>query len=127
MAEIIKINVEITQQKEKLLKIPETTRVPLNSIVQWNIVGLDRYFDEPNFRRRGLIFTLYFSDKSPFSWKQQFIQLQDPHFFPYYPNRIIRLAEEVADEKGDFKYGVSVTEAKTDKPLYDEDPFLIVY
>jgi len=127
MAEIIKINVEITQQREKLLRIPETTRVPQNSIVQWNIVGLDKYFDEPNFRRSGLIFTLYFSDKSPFRWKRQFIQLQDPHFFPYSPNRIIRLAEEVADEKGDFKYGVSVTEAETDKPLYDEDPRLIVY
>ena len=127
MAEIIKINVEITEQREKLLRIPERIRVPQNSIVQWNIIGLDKYFDRPNYGRGGLIFTLYFSDKTPFRWKRQFIQLQDPRFFPYYPNRVIRLAEEVADEKGDFKYGVSVTEAESDKILYDEDPFLIVY
>jgi hypothetical protein len=37
------------------------------------------------------------------------------------------LAEDIADEKGDFKYGVRVTEAETDEQLYDEDPFLIVY
>lgn len=127
MAETIKIDIEISENREKLLKIPETTRVPHNSIVQWNIIGLDRYFDSPEFRRIGLIFTLYFSDKSPFGWKRQFIQLHDPHFFPIYPNRLIRLAEDVADEKGDFKYGVRVTEAETDKQLYDEDPFLIVY
>lgn len=127
MAETIIINIEISEDREKLLKIPERTRVPVNSVVQWNIVGLDKYFDSPEFRRRGLIFTLYFSDKTPFGWKRQFIQLHDPHFFPFYPNRIIRLAEDVADEKGDFKYGVRVTEAETDEQLYDEDPFLIVY
>jgi hypothetical protein len=127
MAETIKINIEISKDREKLLKIPERIRVPLNSIVQWNIVGMDKFFDLPEFIRTGLIFTLYFSDKTPFGWKRQFIQLQDPYFFPFYPNRIIRLAEDVADEKGDFKYGVKVTEAEGDKPLYDEDPFLIVY
>jgi len=128
MAEIIKINVEITEQGDKLLRISERTRVPQNSIVQWNIIGLHKYFNRPKFGRGGgLIFTLYFSDTTPFRWKRQFIQLYDSYIFPHYPYSVIRLAEDVADEKGDFKYGVSITESASEKILYDEDPRLIVY
>ena len=128
MAETIKINIQITQQKEKLLKIPERIIVPQNSIVQWNIIGLDKfYIKTPIYWRNGLIFTLYFSDKTPFRWKRQFIQLhEDPRFFPFYSSKIVRLAEDVADEKGDYKYGVKVSDGESDETIYDEDPFLIV-
>ena len=128
MAEIFRVNIEFTGDREKLLRIPEKIEVPQYSILQWNIVNLDKYYFESEFWRRGLVFTIYFSDKSPFPWKRQFVQLrEDPRILPYYPNRIIRLAEEVANEKGDFKYGVKVDEGESNEPLYDEDPFLIVF
>lgn len=128
MAELFRVNIEFTGELNKLLHIPEKIEVPQYSILQWNIVNLDKYFYESDFWRRGLIFTIYFNDKSPFPWRRQFVQLQDdPRFHPSYPYRIIRLAEEVADEKGDFKYGVKVDDGESNEPLYDEDPFLIVY
>lgn len=127
MAELIRVNIEFTGERNKLLHIPEKIEAPQFSILQWNIVNLDKYY-ESDLRRRGLIFTIYFSDKSPFPWRRQFMQLSnDPRLLPYYPNKIIRLAEEVVEEKGDFKYGVKVDEGESNDPVYDEDPFLIVY
>lgn len=38
MAEIIKIDIELTGQPEKLLRIPNEIVVPLHSIIQWNII-----------------------------------------------------------------------------------------
>lgn len=130
MAEIFKINIEIREQQEKLLlKIPESTKVPVGSIVQWNIIGLDKHYNNPPLHwTKGLIFTLYFSDGSPFRWRRQFVQLQhDPRFFPYYSNKIVRLAEDIAYETGNYKYGVKVTDAESDETLFDEDPYLIVF
>lgn len=37
MAEIFTINIELTSERQKLLKIPELIEVPRGSIVQWNI------------------------------------------------------------------------------------------
>lgn len=128
MAEIIRINIPLSPQGEKLLTIPEKINVPLFSVVQWNIIGLDKYYFQTDLRRRGLIFTLYFDKETPFRWKRQFVQIhEDPRFFPHYPNRVLRLAEDVADEKGSFKYGIRVSEAEQNETLYDEDPILIVY
>lgn len=73
-----------------------------------------------------LIFTLYFDNKSSFKWKRTFIQLFDPHFGPYY-SKTIRLADDVADKKGDFKYDVSVFDTEQNEPVYDEDPLLRVF
>jgi hypothetical protein len=125
MAEIIKINIEVNSNREKLLTIPEKIEVPQFSVVQWNINNFEDYLHKAARPFRSLIFTLYFEDKSPFSWKRKFIQLYDPHFGPYY-SKVIRLAEDVADVKGDFKYGVSVFDADQNEQIYDEDPYLIV-
>lgn len=130
MAEIIKVNIEISEQQEKLsLKIPEITKVPVGSIVQWNIIGFAKLYKVPPiFWRRGLIFTIYFSKKSPFSWRRQFIQLhQEGRFFPYYLSNLVRLAEDFADEKGDYKYGIKVNDGTTGDEVFDEDPYLIVF
>lgn len=129
MAEIYRVNIKFSSQSEKLLKIPETIRVPQFSIIQWNIVGLNKnLIEDSKFWRKGLIFTIYFDDKTPFRWKRQFVQVHDePHFYPNFPNRMLRLAEDSADEKGDYKYGVRVSEAESDETLYDEDPLIIVY
>lgn len=128
MAEIFRVNIEFTGERQKLLRIPDKIEVPQFSILQWNIINLDNYYYESDFGRRSLIFTIYFSDKSPFPWRRQFVQLrQDPRISPFYPSTTVRLAEEVAGEKGDYKYGVKVDEGESNEPLFDEDPFLIVY
>jgi hypothetical protein len=126
MAELIKINIEVNSSEEKLLSIPQRIEVPQFSVVQWNISDYGDYLYESNQRRRSLIFTLYFEDKSPFSWKRKFIQLYHPYFILYY-STIIRLAEDVVDVKGDFKYGVSVFDADQNSQVYDDDPYLKVY
>lgn len=128
MAEIFRVNIEFTGDRERLLRIPEKITVPQFSIVQWNIVKTGKYIFESALWRRGLIFTIYFNDKSPFSWKRQFVQIREDQLLkPNYASIIIRLAEDVADEKGDFKYGVRVDESGFNEQLYDEDPFLIIY
>ncbi|MDR3678433.1 MAG: hypothetical protein P4L41_00605 [Flavipsychrobacter sp.] len=39
---------------------------------------------------------------------------------------IVRIAEDEAEKKGHFKYGVKVESGQTGEMLYDEDPTLIV-
>jgi len=134
---IFRVNIHVSLEsmnvngwkKALLLEIPRKTEVPQGSVVQWNIVGLEGILNEPStLLEEGLIFTIYFSDKSPFHWKRQFIQLHNRRCGLYLTNGIIRLAEEVADESGDYKYGIKVTDGKSDETtLYDEDPYLIVY
>jgi len=126
MAEIFTINIELTTERQKLLKIPELIEVPKGSIVQWNIKNFEEFRHNWHRPFGSLIFTLYFENKSPFKWKRTFIQLFDPHFGPYY-SKTIRLADDVADKKGDFKYGVSVFDAEQNEPVYDEDPLLRVF
>lgn len=129
MAETIKINMNFSLEQKMSLDIPEEIRAPIGSIIQWNILGFNKQIDDRSFFwRNGLIFTLYFSDDSPFRWKRQFIQLHgEPYYFPYYPSKIIRFAEDVADEKGDFKYGIKITDGQSDETLFDEDPRLIIF
>src|SRR5204863_3722524 len=108
--------------------IPAEIKVTQFSVVQWNIIGPDKYFFEPNFWRRGLIFTIYFDKESPFRWKRHFVQIhEDPRYYPNYPSRILRLAEDVADVKGEYKYGVKVSEAERNEPIYEADRMLVVY
>jgi hypothetical protein len=126
MAEIFTINIELTFEGQKLLKIPELIEVPKGSIVQWNIKSFEEYKHILNRPFGSLIFTLYFENKSPFKWKRTFIQLFDTHFESFYP-KTFRLADDVADKKGDFKYGVSVFDAEQNEPVYDEDPLLRVF
>lgn len=121
-----RVDIEFHPKQVKLLVIPEKIIVPQYSVVQWNIVSKDMDLFESKWRE-GLIFTLYFNDASPFLWKRQFIQLHDSRqLYPEFPRKILRLAEDVAEKKGDYKYGVSISEAETDETLYDEDPYISV-
>jgi len=125
MADVIRINIELTRNREKLLIIPERVEVPQFSVVEWNIINVDRDLYPILGRYGSLVFTLYFENNSPFRWKRQFIQIFEPRFEPFL-SKTIRLVEDVADEKGDFKYGVKVVDAEKNETIYDEDPLLIV-
>jgi hypothetical protein len=126
MAEIIKIDIELTTERQQLIKIPEIIEAPKGSIVQWNIKNFEEFRKNWDRPFGSLIFTLYFENKSPFKWKRTFIQLFDSPLGLYY-SKIIRLAEDVADKKGDYKYGVSLFDAEQNEPVYDEDPILRVF
>lgn len=127
MAEIFRVDIQFHPQQESLLIIPEEIKVPQFSVVQWNIIGPDKYFFEHNFWRRGLIFTLYFDKESPFRWKRQFVQVhEDPRFYPNYPTRLLRLAEDVTDEKGNYRYAVTVSNAEDNEALYEAGKMLVV-
>ncbi|MFE3872142.1 hypothetical protein ACFX5F_13010 [Flavobacterium sp. ZS1P70] len=122
MAEIVTINVDFSEHERKLI-IPEKIEVKQFSIIQWNVQNAYRHLD---FEKESLIFTLYFENESPFQWKRNFVQIGLPFFFPYQTNEIIRLAEDSADKKGDYKYGVKIESANSKETLFDEDPYLIV-
>jgi len=141
MPEIININVEINLESEKILRVQERIRVPKNSSVIWNVKFSWNFFEElyfsPKWRlRKGLIFTVYFSQETPFEWKRESLRLPSFRPLPPFPPifRLFRLeteeisiAEGVAEKEGEFKYGIKVSEVGNDEPIYDEDPYLIVF
>ncbi|MCW3107100.1 MAG: hypothetical protein JWQ09_1606 [Segetibacter sp.] len=128
-ADLFRVNIQFTGEREKLLRIPERIEAPQYSLIQSNISGLDKYFYDTDLRRRRqLIFTIYFRDKSPFPWKRQFVQLQgELRNYRYLSKRVVRLAKEVADEKGDFKYGIKAEDSNSNETIYIEDPWLVIY
>ena len=128
MAETYRIDIEFRPDSDKKLIIPETIRVPQNSVIEWSIKELDEISYNKTYYRTGLIFTVYFNKKSPFDWKKESLRIYgDPLFPPFYPFRQVKLAEGVAEIKGSYKYGVKVAEPGNSEPIYDEDPTIIVY
>ncbi len=124
-SEIYRIDIQLSANVQLIPKIPERMEVPQGAVVQWNLMvpkdDLDSFFI-----RRSVIFTLYFSNLSPFAWKRQFVQTP-LRLFPIRSPRILRLAEDVADVKGDYKYGVNAVDGNSGEQLFDDDPLLIVY
>lgn len=135
MAEIIKVdlnlnfdrdNDNILIKEQRLLTIPEIVEVPQFGVVQWNIKNFEEYRMRTHRRERSLIFTIYFDKESPFDWKRNFVQLYDFPFGPFYAKNV-RLAEGVAERKGDYKYGISIFDAEQNETIFDEDPIVRVY
>jgi len=127
MAEIIKVKISFDPEANIPLDIPNEVRAPRKSIIQWNIVGIRKGWPRLDRYRDGIIFTIYFEDESPFGWKRQFRQVYEEIFYPRPFPDTIRLAEDVADRIGDFKYGISVSDASSGEILYDEDPYLKIF
>lgn len=122
MAEIFNIDITGIDDQHKLL-MPKRIEVPLGSIIQWNIKDFNDNFKMPCNFHNGLIFTLYFENFSPFSWKRKFIQIFNSNTFP----KTIRIADDLVERKGEFKYGVNVVSSNLNQTIIDEDPLLIVY
>jgi hypothetical protein len=134
MAEIIKVDLNLNFEvdrdnvflkQEKILTIPEIVQVPQFAVVQWNIKNFEEYRMRTHRNERSLIFTIYFDKESPFDWKRNFVQLYDFPFGPFYANNV-RLAEGVAEKKGDYKYGISIFDANQNEEIFDEDPIVRV-
>lgn len=133
MAEIIKIDLTLNFERERdnvfskqdrMLTIPEIVQVPQFAVVQWNIKNFEEYRMRTR-NKRNLIFTIYFDKESPFDWKRNFVQLYDFPFGPFYAKNV-KLAESVAERKGDYKYGISIFDADQNEEIFDEDPIIRV-
>jgi hypothetical protein len=75
-----------------------------------------------------LIFTVYFNKQSPFNWNSEtFRTYGGPIYPPDFYEEKITIAEGIADKKGEYKYGVRLQRINEPEPIYDEDPFIIVY
>lgn len=132
MPEIYKVNINVTTDLETLLKIPDTIRVSLGTIVQFKLVADEYILQKPpwasNSLSRGWLFKIYFENGSPFDWKTESFSLFSHGFGRQFRTTI---AEGETKETGTFKYGVRAVSVSIDdessEPIYDEDPFLIVY
>jgi hypothetical protein len=149
MPEPILINVEVNLESKKMIRVEERIRVPKNSSVIWNLKLPEHFFEElyylkwTNQRRvqNGLIFTVYFENETPFQWKRESLRFPSNRPIPasildniyelYNRDQPERqeflIAEGVAEKTGDFKYGIKVSEVGNDEPIYDEDPYLVVF
>lgn len=132
MAETYKVRVEFRANSG--FTIPEDITVPLNSNIQWEITDMNTNQSGKRFNQSGLQFRLYFRDKSPFNWNIQSTNFQYPSPQNYSSGGMEyqlapmtqMLAAGVAQEKGDFKYGVVVIDTANEETLYDEDPYIHV-
>lgn len=128
MAETYRIDVELKLDSKKLIILPERIEVPKNSIIEWNIKDFEEFYIRRKYYRTGLLFNIYFDNESPFSWKKESLRLYgDPLFPPFYDRGSIKIAEGIAENKGDFKYGIKVIEIGNSDPIYDEDPYILVF
>ena len=124
MSKITVIKINFDPFGRKTLSIPETIEAPQYSIIQWNIVGLAKLNNhESIYSNRRISFILYFENRTPFNWREKTIS----NYYSNFPSRIIKLAEDTATEKGEYKYGVKIIDSESKKTLFDEDPLIIIY
>jgi hypothetical protein len=136
MAEIFKVNIEFRIGRG--FTFPEHIRIPLNSVIEWNVIDMSVNQSSRRFQQSGLKFQLYFPEKSPFNWTTQSVNFkyQRPSTgsgggrsaieFQMEP-QLQPLASGEPLEKGDFKYGIEVSEIGASESLYDADPWLHVF
>src|SRR4051794_19077096 len=113
MAESLKIKVEF--RVDRGLIIPEDIYVPLHSRVEWEITDMNVNQSARQFAGSGLEFHLYFPKSTPFNWYNQSARMayerpfsSGGQAFQLAPKQQL-LAMGVAEERGDFKYGIRVT------------------
>jgi hypothetical protein len=129
MAENIKIQIEF--RVDRGFVYPEHIRVPVNTRIEWEIIDLNVNQSSRQFFETGLTFELYFQNRSPFRWRRESVGFEYPRptntgggLSPQYAPMIKTLASAVAEEKGDFKYGIRVVDSINNSTIYDDDPWL---
>ena len=120
------VEIQFTPNSEKRITYPETTILPLESEVKWAVT-----LEAPALAEllvHGLIFSIYFTNDSPFSWVEQSTRFKMTNADFFDPRRTTRvnIASGVATEKGTFKYGIKVTLVGSSVPIADDDPYLII-
>src|SRR5580704_8873750 len=126
MAEDYVVNIKLSPGKKVRIE-PERIKVPQYSIIQWNIIYIKPYRWDFKLLRRGLTYSVYLNEGSPFSWTTESLHLiGKPSLLPLSPLKF-KLAEGRAINKGDFKYGIKILVTESDEVLFDEDPYIQVF
>lgn len=132
MADTYKIKIEF--RADRGFNLPEHISIPLNSRIEWEITDLNVNQSSRLFRQSGLRFQLYFLGDSPFNWQVQTTNVRYPRSQSSGDGREMQLAPltqllavGVAQERGDFKYGVRASNVENDETLYDDDPYIHVF
>lgn len=134
MPETIQIEVRFNpENRESIFGLPYRIEVNKGDTIEWVIKDhfvFENFFFQSPRSRRGVKFTLYFEETTPFQWKTESLRILN-RFPPFYPEKMpIIIATGVAETRGDHKYGlklVSLENENRDEPDYDDDPYLRVY
>ena len=128
------IYLDFDLNSENPLVLPEKVEVPLYTIIEWTISSMVNLEDfirgNPKFRS-GLSLTVYFETESPFEWKKESLKIiGDPLYYSFLSKTskeyFFKIADGIAEKKGEFKYGLKASQLGEDEPEYDVDPIIIV-
>lgn len=107
--------------------IPEVAVIPRGTPVQW-LVRNDYGHRYLLHRYPRLFWEIYFVGRSPFPRFSGLLRIRTSSDSPEDSNASHNGSTEplIAEEEGEFKYGIRVIDAETKELISDEDPWLIV-
>jgi hypothetical protein len=117
------VNISVHRDRGKPLQIhPDPATVSVGENVTWELY-YDYYDGRGELSMDPLLWTVYFSDGSPFpGWKNRAVETK-PEGNPEHKGT---LDGGATSSEGDYKYGVRVQNSRTKEILCDDDPRLIV-
>jgi len=110
---------------------PNIVTAKLGDTIKWQL--RDEKVNRSSRRfERGLGFQIYFENgHTPFHWSQNSTIMTYPKSKKTYGGMELQmkpqeqtLAEAIAMEKGDYKYGLRVIDLSNERELFDDDPIL---
>lgn len=117
------MNIRITGTLQHTRTEPERAEVAVGEHVQWSI--------EVAGRNGSVEWEIYFEERSPFRRRSFRVAtaVQRPLTFPPTGEEGVHVGQisaGAAEEPGEYKYGVRATDQETNRPLSDDDPYIIV-
>jgi hypothetical protein len=116
------MNIRITGTLERTRTEPERAEVAVGETVQWSI--------EVTGGTRSVEWEIYFENESPFRRRSYRVRTEAQSLtIPAVPEtgvHVGRIDAGIADEPGEYKYGVKATDETTRRALSDDDPYIIV-
>jgi hypothetical protein len=126
------ITIPVTFNADRGLTFPEETIASKGDTIRWLLTDENVNRSSINFKE-GLEFAIYFDKKTPFDWAVNSTTMTYPPTavsndgLQYQMTPQVQvLAQAVAKEKGDYKYGLRVLDLSEQRELYDDDPRLII-
>ena len=106
-------------EKNRII-IPERITVQKNVNIYWRILNPNRIIYFTEIPIEAINFSIYFDMNSPFSWKRSDSNGRTGNsLFPL-------IGGGLAEEDGEYKYGVQAQLNRSNQVLFDEDPWLII-
>jgi len=116
------MNIHITGTLERTRTEPERAEVAVGETVRWSI--------EVTGGTRSVEWEVYFENESPFR-RRSYRVTTDARLLTIPPGpeaglHVGQIDAGIADERGEYKYGVKATDETTRRALSDDDPYIIV-